>query len=149
MRALEDESIKAIISNIGGKDSIRTLPFIDIETIKNNPEIFIGFSDSTITHFCFYKAGVTSFYGTSTLVGFAENNGMHQYQIEDIKRTLFSTQTAGIIKPNKSGWTSERLEWSNPDNQKISRKVQVGVSYKGKGKQKDNYLVGVLRFLNS
>lgn len=123
MEALEDNSIKAIISNIGGDDSIRLLPYIDLEIIKKNPKIFIGFSDSTVTHFCFFKAGVTSFYGTSTLVGFAENNGMHHYQIEDIKRTLFSDKIIGEIKPNKNGWTSERLEWDIPQNQNISRKL--------------------------
>ena len=129
MEALEDQSIKAIISNIGGEDSIRTLPFIDIEIIKNNPKIFLGFSDSTITHFCFYKAGVTSFYGTSILVGFAENNGIHQYQINDIKKTLFSSQPIGIIEPNKNGWTSEQLEWTNPDNQNISRKLETNTNW--------------------
>jgi muramoyltetrapeptide carboxypeptidase LdcA involved in peptidoglycan recycling len=150
MKALEDKSIKAIISNIGGEDSIRTLPFINIETIKNNPKIFIGFSDSTITHFCFYKAGVASFYGTSILVGFAENNGMHQYQIEDIKKTLFSSQPVGIIKPNKSGWTSERLEWTNPDNQKISRKLDKNTDWRflqGKGETKGQLLGGCLDVL--
>lgn len=123
MEALENKSIKAIISNIGGDDSIRILPFIDLDVIKRNPKIFLGFSDSTVTHFCFYKAGVTSFYGTSTLVGFAENNGMHHYQIADIKRTLFSNGITGEIKPNINGWTSERFEWDNPKNEKISRRL--------------------------
>lgn len=77
MEAFSDKSIKAIISNIGGEDSIRILRHIDIDVIKKNPKIFIGFSDSTITHFLCLKAGLTSFYGTSTLVGFAENGGMH------------------------------------------------------------------------
>lgn len=150
MEALEDKSIKAIISNIGGEDSIRTLPFIDLETIKNSPTIFIGFSDSTITHFCFYKAGVTSFYGTSTLVGFAENNGMHQYQIDDIKRTLFSSQPVGIIEPNKSGWTSERLEWTNPNNQKKPRKLEKNTDWcflQGIGITKGQLLGGCLDVL--
>ncbi len=123
MEALEDKSIKAIFSNIGGEDSIRTLPYIDLNVIKNNPKIFLGFSDSTVTHFCFYKAGVTSFYGTSILVGFAENNGMHQYQIDDINATFFNNASRGIILPNKDGWTSERLEWDVPANQKTSRKL--------------------------
>lgn len=130
MEALEDKSIKAIISNIGGDDSIRMLPFIDLDVIKKNPKIFIGFSDSTVTHFCFYKAGVTSFYGTSTLVGFAENNGMHQYQIADIKKTLFSNGIRGEIKPNIEGWTSERLEWNNPKNQNISRQLTKSNGWK-------------------
>jgi len=101
MEALEDKSIKAIFSNIGGEESVRTLPYIDLEIIKNNPKIFIGFSDTTVTHFCFYKAGITSFYGTSTLVGFAENGGMHQYQIDDINRSLFSSEIIGAIQPNQ------------------------------------------------
>ncbi len=130
MQALEDPSIKAIISNIGGDDSIRLLPYIDFDVIKNNPKIFLGFSDSTVTHFCFYKAGVTSFYGTSTLVGFAENNGMHAYQTDDIKRTLFSGKQRGIILPNTHGWTSERLEWNNPKNQHIARKLTPSNGWK-------------------
>ncbi len=150
MEALEDKSIKAIISNIGGEDSIRTLPFIDLDVIKNNPKIFIGFSDSTITHFCFYKAGVTSFYGTSTLVGFAENGGMNQYQIEDIKKTLFSEKEVGQIKPNIKGWTSERLEWSEPQNQTIKRKLNESKGWRflqGKGKITGELLGGCLDVL--
>ncbi len=130
MEALEDSSIKAIISNIGGDDSIRLLPYLDLEIIKKNPKIFIGFSDSTVTHFCFYKAGVTSFYGTSTLVGFAENNGMYPYQIKDIKRTLFSNEIIGKIPQNKDGWTSERLDWFVPENQNISRKLTKSNGWK-------------------
>ncbi len=130
MEALEDKSIKAIISNIGGDDSIRILPYLDLEIIKNNLKIFLGFSDSTVTHFCFYKAGVSSFYGTSLMVGFAENNGMHQYQIDDINRTLFSSEIIGQIRPNLDGWTSERLEWGVPKNQFISRKLNVTTGWK-------------------
>src|SRR3954467_512773 len=51
MEAFSDKSIKAIISNIGGEDSIRTLPFTDILVIRQNPKISCGFSDTTITHF--------------------------------------------------------------------------------------------------
>ena len=107
MEAFSDKSIKAIISNIGGEDSILTLPFTDLSVIRQNPKIFLGFSDTTITHFAWYKAGLASFYGTSLLIGFAENGGMHQYQIDDIKRPFFSTASIGQIFPSESGWTSE------------------------------------------
>ncbi|PIE47863.1 MAG: LD-carboxypeptidase [Flavobacteriales bacterium] len=130
MEALEDSTIKAIISNIGGDDSIRMLPYLDPEVIKNNPKIFLGFSDSTVTHFSFYKAGVTSFYGTSVMVGFAENNGMHAYQVADIKRTLFSNKAVGDLKPNTQGWTSEKLEWGEPQNQNIARKLETPDGWK-------------------
>ncbi|AQX07780.1 S66 family peptidase [Elizabethkingia ursingii] len=121
MEAFLDSSVKAIISNIGGDDSIRTLPFTDLSVIRNNPKIFLGFSDTTVTHMACYKAGLTSFYGTSVLVGFAENGGMHQYQIEDIKRTLFSAEPVGQILPNHDGWTTERLEWGEPELQNTKR----------------------------
>ncbi|WP_440880254.1 S66 family peptidase [Tenacibaculum sp. C7A-26P2] len=150
MEALEDKSIKAIISNIGGEDSIRTLPFIDLELIRSNPKIFLGFSDSTVTHFCFYKAGVTSFYGTSTLVGFAENGGMHQYQVSDIKRTLFSSKKIYEIKPNLNGWTSERLEWKDDKNQFIKRKLEKSKGWRflqGTGKVKGVLLGGCLEVM--
>ncbi|MCW3465023.1 S66 family peptidase [Chitinophaga nivalis] len=123
MEAFADPSIKAIITNIGGEDSIRTLPYIDLRIIQENPKIFLGFSDSTITHFACLKAGLTSFYGTSLLVGFAENGGMHDYQIADLKNTLFSTQPVGQIMPHQNGWTSERLEWFDPSLSDVKRKM--------------------------
>lgn len=121
MEAFSDPSVKAVISNIGGDDSIRMLKYIDLEIIKNNPKIFLGFSDSTITHFICLKAGLGSFYGTSLLVGFAENEAMHKYQIDDINRTLFSPSVIGKVHPNKEGWTTEFLDWFDISLQDIKR----------------------------
>lgn len=123
MEAFADPSIKAIISTIGGDDSCRILRYVDIEVIKKNPKIFLGFSDSTITHLLCLKAGLTSFYGTSLLVGFAENGGMFPYQVADIKRTLFSANAVGEVKPNDAGWTSELLDWSDNSLLGTRRKV--------------------------
>src|SRR4051812_46851954 len=134
MEAFSDKSIKAIISNIGGEDSIRTLPYTDLSVIKANPKIFLGFSDTTITHFACYKAGITSFYGTSLMVGFAENGGMHQYQVDDIKRTLFSTAPVGQVLPNESGWTSEPLDWGDAALQQVKRTLNNSTGW--------NYLQG-------
>ena len=129
MEAFADKSIKAIISNIGGEDSSRILRYVDLDIIKQNPKIFLGFSDSTITHFLCLKAGLSSFYGTSLLVGFAENGGMHQYQIEDIYRTFFSTNPIGQLKPNYEGWTSEMLDWSDTSLQNTKRKLERNLGW--------------------
>lgn len=123
MEAFSDTSIKGIISNIGGDDSIRILKYIDLAVIKENPKIFLGFSDSTITHFICLKAGLSSFYGTSLLVGFAENHAMHTYQINDIKRTLFSAKEIKQIDPNNEGWTTEFLDWFDISLQDIKRSL--------------------------
>lgn len=145
MEALLDKSIKAIFSNIGGDDSVRTLRYMDQSIIRNNPKIFLGFSDSTVSHFCFYKAGVTSFYGTSILVGFAENGGMHSYQIEDLKRTFFDNNILGKVPRNLGGWTSERLEWAEPSLQEVKRKLLPSSGWRflqGKGKVQGALLGG-------
>lgn len=121
MEAFADPDIKGIISIIGGDDSIRTLPFLDLAVIQDNPKIFLGFSDTTVTHFACYRAGLTSFYGTSLMVGFAENGGMHPYQVSDLCRTLCSAKPVGTVAPNPDGWTSDFLDWSDPINQQHAR----------------------------
>lgn len=123
MEAFADPSIKAVISNIGGDDSIRMLKYIDLDVIRNNPKIFLGFSDSTVTHFICLKAGLSSFYGTSLLVGFAENGAMHDYQINDLNKVLFSPAVIGQIHPNQEGWTTEFLDWFDVSLQDVQRKL--------------------------
>ena len=150
MEAFLDPNIKAIISNIGGDDSIRTLPFMDLNIISNNPKIFLGFSDSTITHLVCYKAGLRSFYGTSVLVGFAENGGMHLYQINDIHRTLFSSNPVGVVEENTQGWTSERLEWYDISLSNVKRtlKPSTGWNYlQGNGVAQGKLLGGCIEVL--
>lgn len=42
MQAFSDSSINAIISTIGGDDSIRILPFLDLDIIRSNPKNLYG-----------------------------------------------------------------------------------------------------------
>src|SRR5699024_7866322 len=65
--ALRDDSVKAIICAIGGNETVRILPFIDTEALKNNPKTFTGYSDTTTNHLFFYKYGISTSYGTALL----------------------------------------------------------------------------------
>lgn len=121
MKAFSDPSIKAIISTIGGEDSIRIVPFIDLEIIRKNPKIFMGFSDTTITHFCCFKAGLSSFYGPSIMAGFAENGGLFPYVAKSVQKTLCETAPIGVWEGNKDGWVSKQLPWQDPQNQSQKR----------------------------
>ena len=60
MQVFHDPSIKGIFSCIGGNNSLRILPYLDLQVIRDNPKIFLGYSDSTVTHLVCYKAGLTS-----------------------------------------------------------------------------------------
>ena len=56
--ALRDKSIAGVVSSIGGEDSIRLLPHLDLELIAAHPKPFIGYSDSTVTHMAFHAGQV-------------------------------------------------------------------------------------------
>jgi muramoyltetrapeptide carboxypeptidase LdcA involved in peptidoglycan recycling len=122
MQAFADPSIKGIFATIGGEDSIRLLPYIDYNTIHKNPKIFLGYSDTTISHLTCYKAGLVSFYGPCIMVEFAENCGMFPYVAESVRRTLFSNDVIGELKPSE-GWVFEGLDWADPANQQVRRKL--------------------------
>ncbi len=130
MGAFADSSIKAIISTIGGSDSIRVLPHLDLDVIRSNPKIFLGYSDSTVTHFACFKAGLVSFYGPSIMAGFAENGGIFPYMSESVRKALFSAEPVGVVEQNMAGWTVEHLEWSEPGNQSRKRKLNPSTGWK-------------------
>ncbi|AGK95251.1 S66 peptidase family protein [Clostridium pasteurianum] len=59
-----DPNIKMILCIRGGYGSMRTLPYIDFDIIKNNPKIFVGFSDITTYLNGFYeKCNLITFHG--------------------------------------------------------------------------------------
>ncbi|MFT9495028.1 S66 family peptidase [Anaerosolibacter sp.] len=127
MRAFADPSIKAIFSCIGGYESVRMLPYIDFDVIRNNPKILMGYSDTTVTHMICYKAGISSFYGPSILAEFAENVEMFSYTQHWIEKTLFDSNTIGKIDPSPI-WTSEYLPWEE-QNKHTKREVQPNNGY--------------------
>ncbi len=124
MDAFADSTISGIVTTIGGDDSIRLIPYLDLDVIARNPKAFLGFSDSTTLHFACFAAGLVSFYGPSIMAGFAENGGMHRYTIDGVRRALFQNEPIGLIAPNAEGWTAERLEWGDPTLQTRKRQMQ-------------------------
>ena len=150
MEALGDPTIHAIVSTIGGDDSIRMLPFLDYSVIRDNPKIFIGYSDSTITHFAFLKAGVVSFYGPSLMAGFDENGGLSPYMAESIRRMLFSP-SASSLSPNSGGWTIEPWLWDRNDRNATKRRLQPSSGWKwlqGSGQHRGRLIGGCLEAID-
>jgi muramoyltetrapeptide carboxypeptidase LdcA involved in peptidoglycan recycling len=147
MQAFADPSIKGIFATIGGDDSIRLLPFMDLNTIRENPKIFLGYSDTTMSHLVCYKAGLVSFYGPSIMAEFAENAGMFPYMVQAVRKTLFSSEVIGEVKPSTAGWTVERLDWGDPANQQIQRKRNPSTGWKflqGKGIRRGHLIGGCI-----
>ncbi|HLR14768.1 MAG TPA: S66 peptidase family protein [Bacillota bacterium] len=148
MTAFKDPTIKGIITNIGGEESIRLLPYIDFDVIRENPKIVTGYSDTTITHLCCWKAGLSSFYGLSLLVDLAENVAIDPYTIDMVERLMFQTKPIGEILP-PTEWTSEFLPWEI-SNKYTRRQMQPNHPYEllsGSGVVEGHLLGGCMAVL--
>ena len=99
MWALKEDSIKGIICNQGGDDSYRVLPYIDPEVIHDHPKVFMGFSDIATWMAVFAYAGVRANYGPTVLTPLAQPGKLDAYTEEAIRRTLFSNEVIGDIRP--------------------------------------------------
>lgn len=124
MSAFKNPEVKAIFSTIWWEESIRILPYIDFNVIRENPKIFMWFSDSTITHFICQKVWLLSFYWPSIMAWFAENGWMFDYMITSVKKMLFESHNHLEFLPNSGGWTNEFLSRDNPGNQLKRRATQ-------------------------
>ncbi|WP_137151359.1 S66 peptidase family protein [Devosia sp. FKR38] len=145
MAAFADPAIAGIFATIGGDDCIRLLPYLDLEVIRANPKVFLGFSDTTSLHFACLTAGLASFYGPSIMAGFGENAGMHAYSIEGLRKALFTPAPMGLVPDNTEGWTAERLDWADPALQSQKRQMQPAGSprvLQGQGQVTGHFLGG-------
>ena len=123
MDAFKDESIKGIFCAIGGDDTIRTLPFIDYDVIRNNPKIFMGYSDTTVNHLMLNKAGIVSFYGPSVMVEFGEYVKMFDYTKNSVLDILFNPTNKYEIKSSEV-WSDDFVPWDEK-NINIGKNLKV------------------------
>ncbi len=115
MDAFADPSIRAIICAIGGDDTIRLLPYIDFDHIRNHPKIFMGYSDSTINHLMMYKAGLVSLYGPSIIGEFGEYVHMPEYTRRAVQKFLFE-DTAGFSITSSPEWSDDFIPWDKKNS---------------------------------
>ncbi|MXV44337.1 LD-carboxypeptidase [Saccharibacter sp. 17.LH.SD] len=115
-QAFSDSSIKAVICSIGGDDTYKTIPYLMNDhafknSVRENPKIFSGFSDSTINHLMFYKLGMQSFYGPSFLTDLAElSNDMLPYTKEYF--SLYLSNRNNVHIKSSPIWYHERDNFS-------------------------------------
>ncbi len=71
MDAFRDDSVDAIFAARGGYGSMRILPLIDFDIIKEHPKIFVGYSDITALHIAInQKTDLITFHGPMPGVDF-------------------------------------------------------------------------------
>ena len=112
MEAFRDPSIKAVFNAIGGDDTIRLLPYIDFQVLRDNPKIFTGFSDTTTNHFMLHKAGIVSYYGMSVMNNWAEYVEINPYTKSMLDQTLFHpVPTLDIPSSDYCSYDCDKIWW--------------------------------------
>ncbi len=113
--AFLDPAVKAIITAIGGNDTVRLAPFLMNDpvfkaAVKDHPKIFMGFSDTTVNHLMLNRLGLHTFYGPAFLTDFAELADTMLPYTETGVKGLFT----GLTKQLKSSplWYEERTDFS-------------------------------------
>lgn len=141
-----DKDISAIFSFIGGNHSKQLLNHLNFEAIRENPKIFLGYSDVTILHLAFYgQIGLSSFYGPAVLTQFAENPSIFPYTQKYFEKALMSGEAVGEITPSLE-WTDEVLDWFNKKDLERGRKMKKnsGWEWLKKGRAEGPILGGCL-----
>ena len=121
MDAFTDKTIKGIFCAIGGNDTIRILPYIDYEVIRNNPKIFMGYSDTAANHFMMNKAGIISYYGPSVMCEFGEYVKMFDYTKDAVNNILFK-DTSNYKIESSDVWSKDLVLWKE-ENINIEKRL--------------------------
>lgn len=137
--AFADPEVKGIITSIGGDDSVRILPFLDRNVIRQNPKFLMGFSDTTIlTTFC-RQLGLVTFNGPSIMAGFSQMKAVEEGFCKHLQEFLlgdFQVYEYGAFDT----YFNEYPEWGDRGNtgkvgggrkNKGWRWLQGGTSVKG------------------
>lgn len=97
MRLFLDRQVKAILCQRGGYGAARLLPLLDYKIIRENPKIFVGFSDVTSLHCAFLvKSNLLSFHGPMLNSHFIRRD-TPEFTVSGFLRTLARPDAPGSI----------------------------------------------------
>ena len=113
--AFSNKEVKAIFVSIGGEDSVRILPFLDSDTIRKNPKIIIGYSDTTTLLTYFNQLGLVTLHGPAIMAGFSQWDSLGKKFQEHIRNILFENPGTYKYKSYDS-YSEGYLDWSDKSN---------------------------------
>lgn len=92
-----DDEVKGIICIRGGYGTPRILELLDYEGIKNNPKIFIGYSDITALHIAMNQiCSLITFHGP--MVASNMIDGFDDFSKESLFRNIFNNEPIGLVE---------------------------------------------------
>lgn len=112
--AFSDPSIAGIISSIGGDDSARILPFLDADAIRDNPKVFMGYSDTTTQLLFANQLGLVTFNGSAVMAGFAQSRNFPEFTAH-VRSILFEPTETYDYTPFPH-WVERYESWEQGDD---------------------------------
>lgn len=109
----KDKNIDGIMALRGGSGAARILDKLDYDAIKNNPKVFMGYSDITALHLAIYeKTGLVTFHGPLAV------STWNSFSSDYFKRLLFNKEEITFSNPTAKGdnlaQTTNRIRTINP-----------------------------------
>ncbi len=93
MAAFRDPEVDAVFPGTGGYGATRMLNLIDYDVIRENPKVFIGFSDITALHLAIgKKTGLITFHSPVPMWGLGSEDNLHPFAEKYLWRALLRSE---------------------------------------------------------
>jgi muramoyltetrapeptide carboxypeptidase LdcA involved in peptidoglycan recycling len=115
MAAFAEPAIRAVFASIGGDDSIRLLPYLDPATIRSDPKIVMGYSDTTTLLAAIRRMGLVTFHGPAVMAGLGQAPSLPAAAREHVRSMLFEPDDA-LTYPSFGGYVEGYPDWRQPAN---------------------------------
>lgn len=124
-----DKEVRAIFPSVGGHTASQILPYLDLDLIKSNPKIFIGFSDSALLAlYISEKIGMITFHSAVDLMfGFSRFNTI-ECSMQD--KGNYTTKCLWNMLENAAPFKQPYSKWVSIKNGKVSGRL-IGGNIKG------------------
>ncbi len=116
---IHDPEVQCIMSSIGGWNSNSLLPYIDYESLRNNPKIIVGYSDVTALLLGIYtQTGLICFYGPATAASFGEFPPLVDNTWSYFEMIVSGKKILPFTLPTPENWTDEFIDWETQNKKK-------------------------------
>jgi muramoyltetrapeptide carboxypeptidase len=98
MAAFNDPEVDAVFPGTGGYGTMRMMDLLDYDAIRENPKVFIGFSDITGLHMALAaKANLVTFHSPNPEWGLGSDTGLPEFSAKYFWRNLLASENQGAV----------------------------------------------------
>lgn len=147
-----DPKVRMIMATIGGDHSNQLLKYLDYDLIRNNPKIFVGYSDISVLHYAIQsQSGLATYFGPCAMTQFGEYPEPLKYTANYFNDLTSQGSSSKLIDYKTSdSWTDEVLNWFEKKDNTRPRKLykNSGYQWPRAGKAEGFLLGGTIPSIN-